>query len=195
MLPSPHPSLYADMLTCWHAGMRSVPIPIQRHRIPDRPPYKAGASALTGYTANLPPLYNIMDLMNGTEPARHNQYNGTYSAEMYSKEAVNIIEQYSSAASPPPFYMYVALQSIHTPLEVPQAYHDLYPSLPARSEQRLILAMVTALDDTVGNITAALKANPAVWDNTLLIFHSDNGGDSHGNNFPLRAGKFTLWPV
>lgn len=99
----------------------------------------------------------------------------------------------SQQASPPPFYMYVALQSIHTPLEVPQVYQDLYPSLPAGSEKRLILAMVTALDDTVGNITTALKENPAIWDNTLLIFHSDNGGDTHGNNFPLRAGKFTLW--
>ena len=87
----------------------------------------------------------------------------------------------------------MALQSIHTPLEVPAAYLAMYPALPEGSEQRLILAMVTALDDTVGNITAALKANRAVWNNTLMIFHSDNGGDSHGNNYPLRAGKFTLW--
>ena len=67
-----------------------------------RPPYKGGASTITGYTADLPPLYNIMDLMNGSKPALHNPYNGTYSAEMYSKEAVNIIKQYATHPTPPP---------------------------------------------------------------------------------------------
>lgn len=67
-----------------------------------RPPYKGGASTITGYTADLPPLYNIMDLMNGSKPALHNPYNGTYSAEMYSKEAVNIIKQYATPPSSPP---------------------------------------------------------------------------------------------
>ena len=36
-------------------------------------------------------------------------------------------------------------------------------------------AMVAVLDDAVRNITGALKET-GLWDNTLLIFQSDNGG-------------------
>ena len=40
---------------------------------------------------------------------------------------------------------------------------------------------------------------PGLWESTLLIFVSDNGGPTNGNegtasnNFPMRGGKNTLW--
>ena len=39
----------------------------------------------------------------------------------------------------------------------------------------------------------------ALWESTLLVFVSDNGGPTNGaegtasNNFPMRGGKNTLW--
>lgn len=58
--------------------------------------------------------------------------------------------------------------------------------------------MVAALDDSVGNVTAYLK-EAGLYDNTIIIFTTDNGGPAHGfdgnyaNNFPLRGVKHTLW--
>lgn len=51
--------------------------------------------------------------------------------------------------------------------------------------------MVAALDDAVGNVTAALDAK-GLLDNTLIIFSTDNGGPAsgfdmnHACNWPLR---------
>jgi arylsulfatase A-like enzyme len=58
--------------------------------------------------------------------------------------------------------------------------------------------MIAVLDEGVGNVTAALKA-ANIFDDTLIIFTSDNGGPTNGNegtmsnNFPLRGGKNTIW--
>ena len=71
-----------------------------------------------------------------------------------------------------------------------------------------MLAMLAALDDSVGRVIAALKTS-GLYDNTLIVFSSDNGGavaDGKGadapapvgkgmgeegamNNYPLRGGK------
>jgi len=49
--------------------------------------------------------------------------------------------------------------------------------------------MTTELDYGVANITTALK-DAGLWDNTVLIFMSDNGGPlDHSTNAPLRGGK------
>merc|ERR1712125_316516 len=42
----------------------------------------------------------------------------------------------------------------------------------------------------IGNVTAALK-HAGIWENTILLFLSDNGGASLGNNYPLRGGKYS----
>ena len=50
--------------------------------------------------------------------------------------------------------------------------------------------MVTALDDVVGNLTKTLK-NLRMYDNTMIIFTSDNGGsilDGRGNK-PLKGSN------
>ena len=56
------------------------------------------------------------------------------------------------------------------------------------------------LDDLVGQVVDGLEA-AGLWDNSLLVFHSDNGGEilggglCGGNNWPLTGGKFSNWCV
>jgi len=89
--------------------------------------------------------------------------------------------------------MFLAFTVTHSPIEAPQRFLDLYPKSWVDG-RRTYAAMASALDEAVGNVTTALKST-GMWDNTLLLFSSDNGGPSlvggpsYANNFPLRGGK------
>ena len=89
--------------------------------------------------------------------------------------------------------MYLAYTVTHAPEEAPARYVDLYPKKWVAG-RRVYAGMASALDESVGNLTASLKAL-GMWDNTLLVFSSDNGGPSlvggpsFANNYPLRGGK------
>ena len=47
--------------------------------------------------------------------------------------------------------------------------------------------MITALDDVVGNVTQKLK-DVGIYENTIIVFSSDNGGIfGFGGNKPLKG--------
>ena len=64
-------------------------------------------------------------------------------------------------------------------------------------DRRANHAMVALMDDVVGNVTAAINASLG-WDNTLILWSSDNGGAVHlgggANVWPLRGGYCESWP-
>ena len=60
---------------------------------------------------------------------------------------------------------------------------DLNPDL-------LLLAMLSALDDSVGNITSTLKKR-GMLENTIIAFSTDNGGAAHGVN----GNSACNWPL
>jgi len=59
-------------------------------------------------------------------------------------------------------------------------------------------SMVNYMDTAIGNVLAALKSK-GLYDNTLIVFSSDNGGPIYNNgtaganNYPLRGGKASNW--
>ena len=60
--------------------------------------------------------------------------------------------------------------------------------------RRLVLAMLVALDEAVGQVVDSLK-EVGEYENTVIVFTTDNGGSvSHASsNLPLRGTKGTLW--
>lgn len=57
----------------------------------------------------------------------------------------------------------------------PEEYLALYPDAPSaenNSDAQLIHAMVSALDDLVGNITGKLKST-GLWSSTIMVFTAD----------------------
>ena len=52
--------------------------------------------------------------------------------------------------------------------------------------------MLSAVDDAIGKIVQSLKKQ-GMLENTLIIFSSDNGGPTPGDNSPLRDFKATVY--
>ena len=86
---------------------------------------------------------------------------------------------------------------VHTPLQVPQDYLDRIDKIvkePFDSQnRRLYAAMVLYMDEAVGELVSKLQ-DSGLWDNTVLVFVSDNGGPIYepgaANNYPRRGGKY-----
>ena len=98
-----------------------------------------------------------------------------------------------SAADTRPLFLVWAMHLVHMPLQVPEAFLDRFAFVDDE-HRRSMHAMVSYLDEGVGNVTATLKSE-GMWNNTLVVFHADNGGEimgagvCGGNNWPLRGGK------
>ena len=94
-----------------------------------------------------------------------------------------------------PFFMYLAFNAPHTPL---QATKEDYAKLPQIKDHktRVYGAMIAQLDRRIGDIMAKLKA-AGIDDNTLVIFTSDNGGAWYtgiaDHNKPYRGWKATFF--
>ena len=124
--------------------------------------------------------------------------NGTYSGYLYNDAAVRIIQRHLDPAANP-LFIYLALQTMHAPLEVPSYYSDKYPNTTYTQTYAVSNGMATVSDSVLMNVTRALKER-GMWERTLIVHLSDNGGpvDStagahHANNFPLRGGKHSNW--
>ena len=71
-----------------------------------------------------------------------------------------------------PLFLYLALHNTHAPIEAPQRFVDLYSF--ANPKENNFNAQVSFVDETVKNLTLALKAN-GMWNNTLFVWTTDNG--------------------
>ena len=120
------------------------------------------------------------------DPASYDMFNKQpdYAPALMQTEVINFIEENKDE----PFFMYYATPIPHLPIQVPQEYTDRYLELwgeeepyvgdrgyfPHRSPKAAYAGMITYLDDQVGEIVAKLKELD-LYDNTLIIFTSDNG--------------------
>ena len=107
-----------------------------------------------------------------------------YAPAKMHEEALSFIQ----ANQDQPFFLYYASPLPHLPLQVPQEYVDRYVNLwgdedpytgsngyfPNRYPRAAYAGMISYLDDQVGEIVAKLK-ELNLYDNTLIIFSSDNG--------------------
>lgn len=124
------------------------------------------------------------------DPKSYSQYSQQdYAPALMQEEALHFIEDNQDA----PFFLYYATPLPHVPLQVPQHYVDHYvekfgdeePYLgengyfPHRTPIAAYAAMITSLDDQVGELIAKLKET-GQYQNTLIIFSSDNGPTYNG---------------
>jgi len=114
-----------------------------------------------------------------------------YLTDALSHEAIRFVKEASDKKKP--FFLYLAYNAPHVPLEAKQEDMDKFTHIQDK-DRRTYAAMVYAVDRGVGEIVKALKANKQ-YENTLIVFLSDNGGNiDHGaSNYPLRGTKGDTW--
>lgn len=113
-----------------------------------------------------------------------------YATSLIAKEAVHLIQ---AQPTNKPLFLYIAFNAIHGPYMAPDSLCQPYNHLP--DNRRTVAGMLTAVDDAIGQVVAALKA-AGTEQNTLIIFSSDNGGPRPGvwtMNTPLRDGKGSIY--
>ena len=111
--------------------------------------------------------HGVLDWFRDNEPVKEPGYTTT----LLGNDAVRLIEQHDVGT---PLYLYLTFNAPHTPYQAPPEYVDRFKSIedPTR---RTYAGMVAALDDQVGRVVAALQKK-GMRENTLIVFHSDNGG-------------------
>lgn len=134
-------------------------------------------------------------------------YEKGYSTDLLADEAIKNIRSYSQTA---PFFLYLAFNAPHAPLQAKEKDllkydYDATQSFfnntgkfgdqgRGNTKKQTYAAMVSCMDESIGKVLQELD-DLHIADNTIVIFMSDNGaavneGGSSGN---LRGHKGTEW--
>lgn len=143
---------------------------------------------------------------------------GTYAPELIQKKALQFLEEHRQQ----PFFLFVPTVIPHAELTAPEPYMDRFrgrflpekafagtdsgprfrlgPYASQKESHAAFAAMITYLDDQVGEILAKVKSL-GLEENTLIVFGSDNGPhleggadpDYFGSHGPLRGYKRDLY--
>ena len=139
---------------------------------------------------------NKLDWYRNGEPLKEEGY----TTHLIAKEACKVI---AAGDQSKPLFLYVPFNGVHSPFQVPDSYLKPYAHL--KGNRQKLAGMLAAVDEAIGQIEAALKQAGRL-ENTLIVFSSDNGGPSPGDNTPLRdfkgsifeggtrAAAFATWP-
>eukprot|EP01084_Bolivina_argentea_P048345 89087_1 len=129
--------------------------------------------------------------------------NNTYSINLYYPNFESIIINYNKTNTGQPLFMYMAFQTVHSPIENPPQLYKECTDIPNTMRKAYCQKMVD-LDNTINDMVNLYKKYN-LWDDTLLMVTTDNGGMcdwsdninplfvSWGCNMPYRAGKATLF--
>ncbi len=119
------------------------------------------------------------------DPKNYEQYKGkVYAPDLMIREALSFIEENKDR----PFFLYYPTTIPHVALQAPdewvEKYHRIFGDeepylgdhgyLPCRYPRATYAAMISYLDDQVGQIVQKLK-ELGLYENTIIFFTSDNG--------------------
>jgi arylsulfatase A-like enzyme len=168
----------------WHLGMGEKYHPLRR-----------GFEEFFGFLAGAHTYINVGTganrLQDGTTPVE--SFDG-YLTDALADRASTYIKQQAAK----PFFLYLAFNAAHTPLQATQKYLDRFAHIKDE-QRRTYAAMVSAMDDGVGKVLGTLREQN-LDQNTLVVFFNDNGGPmmetttiNGSSNAPLKGSKRTTW--
>ncbi len=98
-----------------------------------------------------------------------------------------------------PFFLYMALYGVHTPIMANRKYVQAYYDQGLDSVEARYASMIQSMDVALGALIDYTEES-GIADNTIILFMSDNGGLSavarggtpHTHNLPLSSGKGSI---
>ena len=139
---------------------------------------------------------------------------GEYLTDRLTNESIALIKNHDKKK---PFALFLSFYNVHTPIQANLKHIDYFNEKLSKMNDNLVrtkkegqaitrlnqtnskyASMVYAVDENVGKLIKSLKDN-GLYDNSLIIFTSDNGGLSTQKRisptsvYPLRAGKGWLY--
>ncbi|MDA9330777.1 sulfatase, partial [Flavobacteriaceae bacterium] len=108
-----------------------------------------------------------------------------YVTDALADEAIKFMEKNKNN----PFFIYVAFNAVHTPMEATEEDLKQFPNLKGKRKE--VAAMTLALDRACGKVLDKLK-ELGLNENTIVVFSNDNGGPTDKNaslNLPLSGTK------
>jgi arylsulfatase A-like enzyme len=166
----------------WHLGLESPNTPNER-----------GFDHFHGFLGDMMDSYTthrrhgnnyLRKNREAIEPAGH-------ATDLFSDWAIDYLQS-RAAEKERPFFLYLAYNAPHFPIEPPAAWLERVKQRDPRLEAKraLNVALVEHLDDSIGRVLETLKQT-GLNRNTLVVFTADNGGSlPHAqNNDPWRDGK------
>ena len=97
-----------------------------------------------------------------------------YEEELLTNFVVDVIEKHGKQGVNP-LFLFWSMHLVHYPLQVPSIFEERFADVKDE-ERRKMLAMTSFLDHDVSRVLDALEKEKML-NNTLIIFHADNGGE------------------
>ncbi len=130
-----------------------------------------------------------------------NAYHGStiFLTEALTLEARKALE--GPIANKKPFFLHFSNYAVHTPIQADPRFVQKYIDDGLSEVEAAYASLVEGMDKSIGDIVDFLKEQ-GIYDNTVIVFVSDNGGlslspprggERHTQNLPLRAGKGSLY--
>ncbi|MDC6405189.1 MULTISPECIES: sulfatase [Maribacter] len=117
-----------------------------------------------------------------------------HATDLFTDWSVDYIK--SQADDNRPFFLYLAYNAPHFPVQPPEDWLEKVKKREKGIEETRanLVAFIEHMDNGIGKVIQALKES-GQYDNTLIVFSSDNGGHlpSKANNGPLRDGKQSMY--
>lgn len=169
------------MIGKWHLGYEAPDVPNSR-----------GFDYFKGFLGDMMDDY-YTHLRGGVNWMRENDLEidpKGHATDLFTDWGIGQIRE--RAGDDQPFFMYLAYNAPHDPVQPPAdhltAVQQRLPEITLKRQK--MVAFIEHLDTSIGRVVEALKQE-GIFDNTLIVFTSDNGGAlGYGaNNQPYNGGK------
>jgi arylsulfatase A-like enzyme len=163
------------MVGKWHLGFK-----------PEFTPPKRGFDEFFGFLGGahgyLPGARGDGLILRGDQPVEEKEY----LTDAFARESVAFVERHKDH----PFFLYMPFNAVHSPMHASEKRLERFKDIKDE-KRRTYATMLAAMDDAVGAILAKVREHKLEED-TLVLFHSDNGGptpQTTSRNDPLRGYK------